>query len=576
MSRKQGLLPSVVVIVALLVLLTACGGAASPTEAPAAAPTEAAPGAEQPAPTEPPAATTAPSEPAPAEGRGGDLIVATRASAEPASLDGHIDPYQSTWLYNSLVADPLVVLAPDGQYQPALATSWESSPDGTSWTFTLREGVTFQDGTPFNAEAVKYNFERIIDPATASAQLASDVGPIASVEVVDEFTVRVNYDEPWVTLLDAVRRVPIWSPTAAEEHGLAEFDKHLVGAGPFTLAEWVPNDHITFQKWPEYGGWNPVQSHEGPVYLDSITIKFIGEEAVLGSVVQTGDAHVVQELPSAYIADYRDNPNAEFLIGYQAGTGLQMVMNIRQPPLDQLEVRQALLYAADQEAINDLLYDGTYLVSYGPLNTVHPCYWEGAEEMYTPDVERANALLDEAGWTDEDGDGIREAHGVPGVDDGTPLRIRFTVLHHQEIGEALQAQYRPVGIDLALEVVPGPVQLERVQQRDFDLMYERQRSPDPAILDQIWNSKWDQPGGWAWTGFKDAELDETVSQLRTVGDFEQRCQLAEEAQRIIMENALMLPTLSQPVFYAVSRTVQDFRLGAEGNWFFVNDTYIEQ
>ncbi|MCZ7567143.1 MAG: ABC transporter substrate-binding protein [Ardenticatenaceae bacterium] len=579
MSWKKGVLPYVAVVVAILTLLTACGGSAPATEAPPAAPTAAAPtaAAEQPAPTQPPAATTAPAptQPAATESKGGDLIVATRASAEPASLDGQIDPYQSTWLYDSLVADPLIVLDSDGQYKPDLATSWESSPDGKSWTFKLRQGVKFQDGTPFNAEAVKYNFDRVIDPATASAQMASDVGPIKSVEAVDEYTVQVNYDEPWVTLLDAVRRMPIWSPTAAQNYGLAEFDKHLVGAGPFTLVEWVPNDHITFKKWPEYGGWNSVQAHEGPVFLESVTIKFIGEEAVLGSVVQTGDADVVQELPASYIPDYKDKPGFVFIVGYQAGTGLEMVMNTRQPPLDQLKVRQALLYAADQAAINDLLYDGTYLVSDGPLNTVHPCYWEGAKDMYPPDVEKAKALLDEVGWKDEDGDGIREAHGVPGVADGTPLKIRFTVLHHQEIGEALQSQYRPTGIDLAIEVIPGPVQLERVQKHDFDLIYERQRSPDPAILDQIWNSKWDQPGGWAWTGFKDAKLDETVSQLRTVGDFEKRCQLAKDAQKIIMENASMLPTLSQPVFYALNADVKDFKLGAEGNWFFVNDTSIE-
>lgn len=509
-----------------------------------------------------------------AEQRSGDLIIAFPANSEPASLDGHIDPYQSTWLFNSFVADPLVVLDSDGKFKPALATKWETTPDGKSWIFHLRQDVTFQDGTPFNAEAVKYNFERVVDPKTASAQMASDVGPIKSVEVLDTYTVKLNYDEPWATLLDAVRRMPIWSPAAAQKYGLAEFDKHLVGAGPFTFAEWVPNDHITFLKWVDYGGWNPVQSHKGPVYLEKVTIRFIGEQAVLGNVVKTGDAHIVQQLPTPYIDDYKDNPDFQFLRGYQAGTGLQMIMNIRKPPLDHLKVRQALLYAADQKAINDLLYDGNYLVSYGPLNTVHPCYWEGAKEMYPHDVEKAKALLDEVGWKDENGDGVREAHGVPGVADGTPLKIRFTVLHHQEIGEALQVQYRNIGIDLVVEKVPGPVQLDRVQKRDFDLMYERQRSPDPLILDQIWNSRWDQPGGWAWTGFKDAKLDETLNKLRSLTDHNQRCQAAFEAQKIIMENALILPTLSQPVFYALSKDVKDFKLGAEGNWFFLNNTYI--
>jgi peptide/nickel transport system substrate-binding protein len=124
--------------------------------------------------------------------------------------------------------------------------------------------------------------------------------------------------------------------------------------------------------------------------------------------------------------------------------------------------------------------------------------------------------------------------------------------------------------------VPGPVQLDRVRRRDFDLMYERQRSPDPQILDQVWNSKWDQPGGWAWTGFKDATLDTLLDKLRSVPDLDARCAAARDAQKIIMENALMLPTLSDPVFFALSPKVKEFQIGGEGNWFFLQNTWLER
>lgn len=545
------------VLLTMVLLLTAC---AAPAAAPSAGSDDTASDA----------AADAPAT------KGGDLVIAFPASSEPASLDGHIDPYQPTWLFNSFVADPLVILNNAGEYQPALATAWSSNEEGTSWTFELRDDVTFQDDTPFNAEAVKYNVERILAPETASAQMANDLGPISSVEVVDEFTVQFNYDEPWVTVLDAVRRMPLWSPTAAEEYGLAEFDKHLVGAGPFLLEEWIPNDSIRFVKWEGYGGWNSIANHEGPAYLDSITIQFIGEDAVLGSVVSTGDADIARELPSAYIEDYSEQDGFTFITGYQAGTGLQMIFNTREAPLSILEVRQALNYGTDQTAINDLLYDGTYLESYGPVNVVHPCHWDGAMEMYTYDPEMAAELLESAGYTDGDGDGIREANGVEGVEDGTPLSFRWNVLHHEEIGEAVQAQWRDLGIDLQVEVLPGPIQLERVNARDFDIIYERQRSPDPMILDMVWNSRWDEPGGWAWTGFVNEELDGLVSQLRTVSDNDERCAIAEQAQQIILENAVMLPTLSQPVFYAMNASVQDFELASEGNYFFLHNTYIEE
>jgi peptide/nickel transport system substrate-binding protein len=507
---------------------------------------------------------------------GGNLTIAWRANQEPASLDGHIDPFQSTWLFNSFVADPLIVLDGQAKYQPALATSWETNADGTIWTFKLRQDVTFQDGTPFNAAAVKYNIERILAPATASKQLASELGPIRTMDVLDDYTIRFNYAQPWVTLLDGIRRMPIWSPTAAEKFGLQEFQRNLVGTGPFTLAEWVKNDRMVFRKWPGYGGWNPASSQRGPAYLDQVTVRFIGENAVLNEAVRAGTTLVGFSLTPDSRDIYKDKPNFRFMSLGQSGTGLQQVMNLRRPPLNDIRVRQALLFARDMPAVNRLLYDGTYMQGDGPLDNTHRCFWPGATAMYAPNLDKARALLDEAGWKVVPGQPIRQARGVAGVADGTPIKVSWTTIHHREIGEALQAQYRRIGIDLQVEQVPGPIQLDRVNRRDFDLMFLRQRSPDPVILDQVWNSRWDQPGGWAWTGLKDDELDKTVGQLRAIGDDTQRCDIAKKAQEIIMKNAAMLPTLSEPVFIAMSPNVQNFRMGSEGNWFFLHDTWIKR
>jgi peptide/nickel transport system substrate-binding protein len=506
--------------------------------------------------------------------KGGHLIMAWDASHEPASLDGHVEPYQPAWLIDSFIADPLLILGPDGEFHPALATSWTSSQNADEWTFHLRDDVVFQDGTPFNAQALEYNIRRILDPETRSAEMAARLGPVEEVEIVGDYTVTFHYREPWVILLDGFWRMPVWSPTAAEKWGPEEFDKHLVGTGPFTLEEWVPNSHVTLERWEGYGGWSSISQSGGTAYLERVTINFIGEEAVLGSVVQTGDAHIAMNLPAAYIDDYVDTKGFSLIKGYQAGTGLSMAINTRKAPLNILEFRQALLYGTDQVAINNLLYDGSYLPSFGPLNTVHPCYWNGAENLYPHDPEMAKSLLEKMGYTDQDGNGIREAQGVAGVPDGTPLSLRWTVLHYEEIGEAIQSQWRELGIDLVIEMVPGPVQLERVNARDFDFIYERQRSPDPMILDMLWNSANDLVGGWAWTGFVNAELDETVSQLRVVPEQAARCELAHAAQKIIMDNALMIPTLSEPVFYAVSDRVVGFQLMSEGNYHFLHNTYI--
>ena len=505
---------------------------------------------------------------------GAHFIMAWDARNEPASLDAHVEPYHGALVIDLLITHPLLILGPDGAYHPGLATSWTSSDTADSWTFTLRDDVTFQDGTPFDAEAVKYNIERILAPETQSGEMAAYIGPVERIEVVDPFTVTLHYRVPWVTALDAFRRVPIWSPTAAEQWGVQEFDRHLVGAGPFTLAEWVPNDHVTLERWEGYGGWSSLSETPGPVRLDGVTIQFIGEEAVLGNVVRAGAAHIAMYLPTAYIPDYEDVEGFELIRGYQAGTGLGMVMNTRRAPLDNVTVRQALMHGTDQTAANDLLYDGNYLVSDGPLNTAHPCYWDGNAGYYPHDPETATSLLAQVGYTDQDGDGIREAHGVPGVPDGTPLALRWTVIHSEEIGEAVQLQWRALGIDLVIEKVPGPVQLERVNTRDFDLIFQRQRSPDPMLLDMSWNSANDVVGGWAWSGFVDGGLDDVVSQLRVLPDAQARCELAFEAQRLIMDEALMLPTLSEPIFYALSDRVEGFQIMSEGHFFTLTNTHL--
>jgi peptide/nickel transport system substrate-binding protein len=245
------------------------------------------------------------------------------------------------------------------------------------------------------------------------------------------------------------------------------------------------------------------------------------------------------------------------------------VMNTQKPPLDDIRVRQAILHTVDRETMNEILYDGRYLVSYGPVIPGTACYWEGAETMYPRDLDQARSLLEEAGWVDTDGDGIREK-------DGEPLQVRWTALHHGEIGEVLDAQLAEVGIDVQVEVVAGPVQIDMATRRDFDLMYERQRGTDPVFLDLIWNSKNSGPGGWAWTGFEDERLDEALDMANDELDLAQRCEYYTEAQQIIMENALTLGLFGEPVYWAHDKNVSGFELGPMAWMYYPYNLRVEE
>jgi peptide/nickel transport system substrate-binding protein len=499
-----------------------------------------------------------------------ELVIAAPADIEPANLDYQVDPYSQDILFDSFFTDPLIIVAPDGSLKPGLATEWSASADSKEFTLKLRPGVKFQDGTPFNAEAVKYNFARIKAPETASALLANNIGPLKSVEVVDDLTVKFKYDVPKVNFFSIAVTVPIWSPTAAKASTPQDFDKKLVGTGQFKLVEWKRNDHFSMVKWDGYSGANSVQEHKGPALVDKVTVKFIGEPSVLGSMVANGEADIGYSIPALSADQYRNASDASLLTKDQNGTGLSMTMNTAKPPLDNKDVRQALMYGHDMGAVNDLVYDGLYSRADGPLNNNHTCFWPGATTAYPHDVAKAKSLLDKAGWMD-DGSGVRKAKGVKGVSDGTPLTIRWTILHHQEIGEAVQAQLKQIGVDLKIEKVPGTVQLDRVQRRDFDLMYERLRSSDPQILTDIYNPANDKPGGWFWSGFKNDELTKLVLDVSNNPDATARCDSAKKAQQLIMENAVVFPTLNEPVFVAVSKSVKGFKMGAEGTFFFLND-----
>lgn len=509
--------------------------------------------------------------------KGGNLVIAMNGNSEPASLDGQIDPYDSTDIIDTLVSDHLVWLnLKDGTPEPFLATGWQVSSDGSTWTFHLRQGVQFQDGTPFNAEAVKFNLDRIMNPANGSAQAASDLGPLESTDVTGPYTVVLHYKHPWNSLLNALAHIPMWSPTALKKYPKGEFDQHLVGTGPFKLEQWIPKDHVTFVRWNAYNWGPPGMNHKGPVYLHSVTFKFISEQLVRGTILNTPNADMVWDLPAQYYSRYSGNSTYKEIKTFQPGTGLQYVMNTTRPPLNSLKVRQAIRYAVDPVALNKLVYHGLYLPTYGPLNSVSPCYNPAVKSQFSYNPEKADSLLSEAGWK-RTGNGVRKAEGVAGVPDGTPLDVTWVALSRQSLGEVLQAQLQQVGIDLKLKIVPGPVQLQMAQNKTYGLMYERQRTPSPFVLYQVWYSKNDVPGGWAWTGFSDPKLDPILEDIVTAPTAAKACSYAKEAQPIINKNAVQLPTLSEAMIFALKDTVKGFQIGkTQGERFYLYNTYVSK
>src|SRR5216683_654924 len=237
----------------------------------------------------PAAPTTAPTVApvAAAAGSGGSLVYGLSFDVDD-TLDPQVTNYDSTIRITLNVCEPLVWEPEPGKFVPGLADSWDVTPDAKQYTFKLKKGVKFHDGTPFNAEAVKFTLDRVVDPATKAGQSHDQLGPYDHTEVVDDSTVKVVMKQSYAPLLTNLNGyLGIVSPTAVQKMGMAEFARHPVGTGPFVFKEWVAKDHVTLVRNPDYNWASSFFKHRGAAYLDQVIYKIIPEPSVRTGTLKT-------------------------------------------------------------------------------------------------------------------------------------------------------------------------------------------------------------------------------------------------------------------------------------------------
>lgn len=482
---------------------------------------------------------------------------------EPSSIDPHVGASSELGIPLTNVYDPLVWLSPDGEFVPGLASDWEISPDGRVYTFTLREDVTFHDGTRFNAEAVCFNLERIADPALKSAKARTLLGPFVGCRAVDEFTAEVTFETAFAPFLSAASQVylAMASPTAVGKWG-EDYQFHQVGTGPFTLAEYVPKDHLTLKRYADYD-WAPeFFEHQGPAYLEEVEFRFYVDPATRSPALESGQVQVIGEVPPVDAARLDQSSEFQILQVPTPGQPLQFLVNTDRPPTDDLRVRQALLYATDRQALVDAVFMGYSPPAYGPLNRATWGYNPDVESLYPYDPDRAGQLLEEAGWTDSNGDGVRERSGEP-------LRLQAILAgwgYVPEVGQLLQDQYRQVGIQLDTQVIPAyPAMVAAVAAGEYHLIPFNLSGSDPHILHAMFHSS-NVGGGLNWSQVQDPELDALLDRGMQAQDREDRAMVYAEIQQRIMDQALIVPIRDYVNLNAARAEVTGLRYDAQG-WF---------
>jgi len=488
----------------------------------------------------------------------------------PSGFDPHIHSSSELGIPLRQVYDTLVYRDPTtGDFVPGLATEWTVSEDGLTYTFTLRQGVRFHDGTTFNAQSVASNLERITDPATASQRAAFLLGPYLNHRIVDEYTIQIVLSEPYSPLLDALSQVYLGmaSPTAFGQYSLNRYQFHQIGTGPFMLVDYVPGDHLTLRRNPDYAWGPPFYTEPNERSVDEIEFRFYEDEASRSLAIESGEAQVMGELPpiDARVltgnADIRINPVAV------PGQPLQFIINTARYPTDNLAVRRALLYGANRNAIADTVFQRFSPIAWGPLSANTLYYNREVINAYANDTGQALALLNQAGYADNDNNGYLDFAGVDlTIDVIVPPWGKIP-----EVAQLLQDQWRTLGIRVNLKPVPtrGAL-LEEVEKGEYNLVAYYSFGVDPALLDEYFMSN----APFNWSNYSNPDLDMLLTEARRQLDPNARRDLYAQAQRLIMEEALILPVRDYVNLNAVSASLSELAFDAYGWYPLLNNLQV--
>lgn len=484
------------------------------------------------------------------------------------TLDPEVTTYAVTNKININVFDPLIWQAPDLSFVPGLAESWEVSEDSKAFTFHLRQDVTFHDGTPLNADAVKFSWDRIMDPATQSKTAIGQMGPFTQAVVVDEFTIRAEFSESFAPFLDAVSQsycAPV-SPTAVQAAG-SDFTHSLIGTGPYMLKEYVEQDHVTLVKNPDYN-WAPsIFGHQGPGYLDEIVFKMIVDDSVRTGTLQSGETDGIDSVPAKDVQSFKDDPDTYTVLNAAVpGIPNLFCVNTEKAPTDDIAVRQALNYGTDKQTICTTLFFGQNIPAYGPMSAATLGFDPTLETLYPFDKDKANSILDEAGWV-KDGDFRAK--------DGTPLKISLYVGTGDTTPPLLQAMWKEIGIDTEINQMDYNALIPLVTAGDHNLANIGWIQGDPDVVSIILSSK-NIEGGYGWTRFKSDELDSLLVQAAATVDQEARKGFYAQIEQLAMQNALVVPINDLAAIYALRSYVKNFRVDSRGWYPWLYDVWMDK
>ncbi|WP_415394301.1 ABC transporter substrate-binding protein (plasmid) [Rhodococcus globerulus] len=476
---------------------------------------------------------------------GGTLRFATN-SGPGACIDPHQSPADVAGFYSRPILDSLVALNHDGTIDPWLATEWTVSPDGLTYSFTLRDDVTFSNGEKFDGNAVKANLDHIVDPATKSQLAANTISTYTSTTVIDPTHVEVTFSEPNSAFLPslATAYLGMEAPSTLTQGPDALCSK-IIGSGPFiSEAGYTPNQGIEYTRNDAYN-WGPGNAdHTGKAHLASISILEIPEDSSRYGALTSNQVDAIASVPPVNISQLEGTPGYTVDTVQAPGGNYNYYPNTQSGVFTDLKVREAVRAGIDWDTIVDKLYFGVFQPAKNTLSPATVGYDKTSESAYVYDEVKANQLLDEAGWASRDGDGYRTKDGK-----------RLTVVHpflkeyareqRDTLLEQVQSSAKKLGIDYQIKNVTIDGFYTAIFTNGYDVLDNSwQRASPDALRTLSGSANIAQPPDTFGTNFakySNPSVDADLRKALAVTDLTEQSAIYARAQQQIAADAAVFP-----------------------------------
>ena len=508
---------------------------------------------------------------------GGTLRIST--ASDTTTLDVHSISHGNVQWLGRILFDCLLYQDEQGNISPWLAKSWDISPDGKTYTFHLRDDVTFSDGEKFNARAVQINLEHMRDPATKSPLAAAYIAPYVNGRIVDEYTFEAHLREPYSPFLDVLAQswLSMISPRQILEapKSIAE---HAIGSGPFVLESYTRDQGATFVRRKGYNWAPPVTRHNGEAYQDRLELSIVPEPMIRFSALESGQSDFTVDAPAQNARAIRSNPDLQMSSRIRKANPFRsLTFNVEQFPFQDVQVRRAVAKAIDRDGLAWITGFGEYQPK-GDFLAANTRYYDPAfKDVLAYDVAEANRILDQAGWGERDARGYR-------VKDGQRLSARLlmyeTGAFPGSVAVAIQADLKKVGFELAIDLLPLAQVTERRYASNFQAIaggYWHTNTPDGLYILYHSNAiSTPKLIGQNAGRFRDDALDAALSAARRSTDPVELAALYRTAQQRLVETVPAVPVYESHVLVAYRKAVKGVIFDTSHNTPFFTSIWLDQ